>query len=114
MFRFGCFLFVSSLLSCKYSAKTIEYDRTQSDQFFQECYESGTYRARVEYQNNQTNYYANYTLDVIIKNGKLNRICFPSGGYILGEDLDICTPDSSCFIQAKDHSGKYYHIWILK
>lgn len=111
MFRF---FFVLSLFSCKYSANTVEYDRTRSGQFIQECYESGTYRARVEYQNDETNYFANYTLDVIIKDGKLSRICFPSGGYVLGKNLEVSTPDSSCFIQARDRAGKHYNIWILK
>jgi len=74
--------------------------------------EDGTYSASVEYNNSETGYYANYTLDVEVQDCQVIQINFDNGGHLDSDHITIASidEDGNAFIEGED--GKTYEVHI--
>jgi hypothetical protein len=108
------------------SESAYESDKEDSDQDdeigkdnemlqYSECgFEDGTYAAIVDYSNTQTNYSAQYTLDIEVQDCQIVQINFPNDGYLDEDHISYSDIDENGYSSVEGNEGKTYEIQIIK
>ncbi|MFV8352025.1 hypothetical protein [Flavobacterium sp. XS2P14] len=74
--------------------------------------DDGTYSANVGYNNPETGYSANYTLDVDVEDCRVVQINFPNDGYLDQDHISAADIDEDGNANVDGEDGKTYDIQI--
>lgn len=135
----GCFpillvlggLYIVSLIFGGGSKSYDDYDDYSEDKYQNEYYDSddreededendydesidGTYEADVSYYNPDTDYSAEYTLDVEIEDGELTTIYFPKGGWLDESHIYSVEAEFNTYLYVEDDEGREWEVYIYQ
>lgn len=95
------------------SLENNEDEQNETDSFISICdLEDGSYSATVDYNNPETGYSANYTLDVDVEDCQVVQINFPNDGYLDEDHISAGDLDQDGNASVYGEDGKTYEIEI--
>lgn len=90
-----------------------EDEQNETDSSISICgLEDGSYSATVDYNNPETGYSANYTLDVDVEDCQVVQINFPNDGYLDEDHISAGDLDQDGNASVYGEDGKTYEIKI--